>query len=62
MSKILEVSAVPTSYIKDYKFQAVAKLSDSRYKVTDTIYSVLTYDKYGKLHQSTNTRYLDYII
>ena len=62
MSEVTAASSVPTSYAKDYKVQSIAKTSDSRYKVTDTIYTVITYDRNGKLTQSTNIRYLDYII
>ena len=62
MSEVSEISAVPNSYSKEYKVQSVAKLPNNRYKVTDTIYLVITYDKNGKLDQSTNIRYLDYII
>lgn len=54
--------AVPQSYQKDYKVQSVSKAPDNKYKVTDTIYMVVTYDRNGKLDQSTNIRYLDYII
>jgi hypothetical protein len=55
-------ATVPTSYEKDYIVQSIAKAPDAKYKVTDTIYTVITYDKNGKLDQSTNIRYLDYII
>mgnify|MGYP000117075046 CR=1 FL=1 len=55
-------ATVPTSYEKDYTVQSIAKAPDAKYKVTDTIYTVITYDKNGKLDQSTNIRYLDYII
>lgn len=62
MSEVTAVSSIPTSYSKEYKVQSIAKLPDARYKVTDTIYLVITYDKNGKIDQSTNVRYLDYII
>ena len=62
MTEVSNISAIPTSYAKDYKVQSIAKTSDSRYKVTDTIYTVITYDRNGKLTQSTNIHYLDYII
>lgn len=55
-------ATVPTVFEKDYTFQSISKISDTQYKVTDTIYNVVTYDKNGKLDQSTNIRYLDYII
>lgn len=55
-------ATVPTTYQKDYLVQSVSKAPDNKYKVTDTIYMVVTYDKNGKLDQSTNIRYLDYII
>ena len=61
--EVNSVSAtIPESYQKDYKVQSVSKAPDNKYKVTDTIYMVITYDKNGKLDQSTNIRYLDYII
>lgn len=62
MSEVTAVSSIPTSYAKEYKVQSVAKLPDARYKITDTIYLVITYDRNGKIDQSTNIRYLDYII
>ena len=37
-------------------------MSESRYKITDTIYNVMTYDRNGKINVSTNIRYLDYIV
>lgn len=55
-------ATIPESYQKDYKVQSVSNAPDNRYKVTDTIYMVVTYDRNGKLDQSTNIRYLDYII
>ena len=55
-------ATVPTVFEKDYTVQSISKMSDTQYKVTDTIYNVVTYDKNGKLDQSTNIRYLDYII
>jgi hypothetical protein len=55
-------ATIPESYQKDYKVQSVSKAPDNKYKVTDTIYMVTTYDRNGKLNQSTNIRYLDYII
>jgi len=59
----MEISpVVPTSWEKEYMVQSVAKLPDNKYKVTDTIYNVITYDRNGKLDQSTNIRYLDYIV
>ena len=47
---------------KEYLTQSVTKMSESRYKVTDTIYNVITYDRNGKVNVSTNVRYLDYIV
>ena len=55
-------ATIHESYQKDYKVQSVSNAPDNKYKVTDTIYMVVTYDKNGKLDQSTNIRYLDYII
>ncbi len=55
-------ATIPESYQKDYKVQSVSNAPDNKYKVTDTIYMVVTYDRNGKLDQSTNVRYLDYII
>ena len=55
-------ATIPESYQKDYKVQSVSNAPDNKYKVTDTIYMVVTYDRNGKLDQSTNIRYLDYII
>ena len=53
---------VPTSWEKEHMVQSVAKVPDNKYKVTNTIYNVITYDRNGKLDQSTNVRYLDYIV
>ena len=53
---------VPTSWEKEHTVQSVAKVPDDKYKVTNTIYNVITYDRNGKLDQSTNVRYLDYIV
>ena len=53
---------VPTSWEKEHTVQSVAKVPDHRYKVTNTIYNVITYDRNGKLDQTTNTRYFDYIV
>jgi len=53
---------VPTSWEKEHTVQSVAKVPDDKYKVTNTIYEVITYDRNGKLDQSTNIRYLDYIV
>ena len=47
---------------KEYLTQSVAKVSETKYKVTDTIYNVITYDRNGKIDVSTNIRYLDYIV
>ena len=47
---------------KEYLTQSVTKMSESKYKVTDTIYNVITYDRNGKVDVSTNIRYLDYIV
>ena len=53
---------VPTSWEKEHTVQSIAKAPDNRYKVTDTIYNVITYDTNGKIEQSTNVRYLDYLV
>lgn len=53
---------IPTSWEKEHMVQSVAKVPDNKYKVTNTIYNVITYDRNGKLDQSTNIRYLDYIV
>ena len=53
---------IPTSWEKEHMVQSVAKVPDNKYKVTNTIYNVITYDRNGKLDQSTNVRYLDYIV
>jgi hypothetical protein len=55
-------SAVPRTTQKEYLTQSVTKMSESKYKVTDTIYNVITYDRNGKIDVSTNIRYLDYIV
>ena len=47
---------------KEYLTQSVTKMSETKYKVTDTIYNVITYDRNGKVNVSTNIRYLDYIV
>ena len=61
MSEISPINAIPTSYSKDYTTQTVSKVDDDTYKITDTIYTVTTYDRAGKLDVFTNIRYLDYI-
>ena len=55
-------SAVPRTTQKEYLTQSVTKMSETKYKVTDTIYNVITYDRNGKASVSTNIRYLDYIV
>ena len=55
-------SSVPRTTQKEYLTQSVTKMSESKYKVTDTIYNVITYDRNGKASVSTNIRYLDYIV
>ena len=60
--EVSPVSATPTSYSKKYSTQTVSKVDDDKYKITDTIYTVTTYDRAGKLDVFTNIRYLDYIV
>jgi hypothetical protein len=60
--EVNSISPIASTWEKDYTVQSVAKAPDSRYKVTNTIYTVITYDQNGKLDTSTNIRYLDYII
>lgn len=55
------IDAIPRSYSKEYATQSVSKVDDDKYKITNTIYSVTTYDRNGKLDTFTNIRYLDYI-
>lgn len=55
-------SSVSRTTQKEYLTQSVTKMSETRYKVTDTIYNVITYDRNGKVAVSTNVRYLDYIV
>ena len=55
-------SAVGRVTQKEYLTQSVTKMSETKYKVTDTIYNVITYDRNGKINVSTNIRYLDYIV
>ena len=61
MEEVSPISATPTSYSKEYSTQTVSKVDDDKYKITDTIYTVTTYDRAGKLDVFTNIRYLDYI-
>ena len=61
MSEVSAIDAIPASYSKEYSSQTVAKVDDDKYKITDTIYTVTTYDRAGKLDVFTNIRYLDYI-
>ncbi len=61
MEKVSSVNGIPTSFSKEYSTQTVAKVEDNKYKITDTIYTVTTYDRAGKLDVFTNIRYLDYI-
>jgi len=60
--EVNSISPIANTWEKDYSVQSVAKAPDNRYKVTDTIYTVITYDQNGKLDTSTNIRYLDYIV
>ena len=53
---------VPRTTQKEYLTQSVTKMSETKYKVTDTIYNVITYDRNGNLDQSTNIRYFNYIV
>ena len=55
-------SVIPRTTQKEYLTQSVTKMSETKYKVTDTIYNVITYDRNGKVSVSTNVRYLDYIV
>jgi len=59
--EVSPVSATPTSYSKEYSTQTVSKVDNDKYKITNTIYTVTTYDRAGKLDVFTNIRYLDYI-
>ena len=61
MSEVSAISAIPTSFSKEYSTQTVAKVDHNKYKITDAIYTVTTYDRHGKLDVFTNIRYLDYI-
>jgi len=61
VSEVSAISAIPTSFSKEYSTQTVANVDDNKYKITDTIYTVTTYDRAGKLDVFTNIRYLDYI-
>lgn len=60
--EVNSISPIANTWEKDYTVQSVAKAPNNRYKVTNTIYTVITYDQNGKLDTSTNTRYLDYIV
>ena len=53
---------VPTVWEKEYIVQSVAKIEENKYKITNTIYNVITYDRNGNLDQSTNIRYFNYIV
>ena len=59
--EVTAIEAIPTSYSKEYSTQTVSKVDDNKHKITDTIYTVTTYDRNGKLDTFTNIRYLDYI-
>ena len=61
MSEVSAIDAIPHSYLKEYSTQTVTKVDDNKYKITNTIYTVTTYDRAGKLDVFTNIRYLDYI-
>lgn len=61
MSEVSAIDAIPRSYSKEHSTQTVTKVDDNKYKITDTIYTVTTYDRAGKLDVFTNIRYLDYI-
>ena len=59
---VTATSSVPRTTQKEYLTQSVTKMSETKYKVTDTIYNVITYDRNGKVDVFTNIRYLDYIV
>ena len=59
--EVTAIESIPTSYSKEYSTQTVSKVDDNKYKITNTIYTVTTYDRNGKLDTFTNIRYLDYI-
>ena len=59
--EVTAIEGIPTSYSKEYSTQTVSKVDDNKHKITDTIYTVTTYDRNGKLDTFTNIRYLDYI-
>ena len=60
--EVSAIDAIPTSYSKEYSTQTVSKVDDDKYKITNTIYTVTTYDRNGKLDTFTNIRYLDYVV
>ena len=59
--EVTAIESIPTSYSKEYSTQTVSKVDDNKHKITNTIYTVTTYDRNGKLDTFTNIRYLDYI-
>ncbi len=60
--EVSAIDAIPTSYSREYSTQTVSKVDDDKYKITNTIYTVTTYDRNGKLDTFTNIRYLDYVV
>jgi hypothetical protein len=60
--EVSAIDAIPTSYSKEYSTQTVSKVDDDKHKITNTIYTVTTYDRNGKLDTFTNIRYLDYVV
>ncbi len=60
--EVSAIDAIPTSYSREYSTQTVSKVDDDKHKITNTIYTVTTYDRNGKLDTFTNIRYLDYVV
>ena len=60
--EVTAIEGIPTSYSKEYSTQTVSKVDDNKHKITDTIYTVTTYDKAGKLDYYTSLRYLEYLV
>lgn len=55
-------SIVPITTVYPYKIQNVYGAPDGGKKITDTTYSVITYDLDGQLKKSTNIHTIDYLV
>ena len=56
-------ATVPTTWQKDYtSIPSSSRIDENLDRVSQTIYTVTTYDKAGKLDYYTSLRYLEYLV